>query len=286
MGIVAATPHPEVARAADRYVPRRTGDLDAAAFDRVRSIAREALGPLDPVVVVNRRVDSAFRLLEGGRDAGFDTIHTAPPPGPVGIARRAARFMTEHLHDTRGSGADAGRTVFGSTRFVGAEDTAAGAAGVLAALQRQGAVGVTEYGPVSFVVDGGATSHRTTFAAEDTALSWHRVGHGSQLPEIVAERLTLATADSPPVAELLSAPAAIAAARVRDWLLSDSLAREDGYIEAQVRGLRIAEVDAMHVSQDAPGADDGLPMIDPGTAPDPVATARLLEQGRSLGITT
>lgn len=285
MGLAATTPHPEVMRAAERYEPRRPGHVDAASFDRVRSIAQEALAPLAAVVVVNRRLDSASRLLEAGRAAEFDTIHTATPAGPIGVARRAARLLTEHLHDTHGAGADAGRTVFGSTRFVGVEDTAAGAAGVLAALQRQGAVGVTGYGPVSFLVDGDATWNRTTFAAEDTALSRHRVGHGSQLPDIVAERLALATAGSPPVDELLAVPATAAAGRVREWLTSDALASDDGYIEAQVRGLRVDDVAALHVAPDVPGAD-GLRTIDPGAAPDAGTTARLLDQGRSLGLAT
>ncbi len=286
MGLTAAIPHPEVARAAGRYEPRLPGGLDRASFTKLRSISWDALAPLEAVVVVNRRVDSAADLLGRGAAASFDTIHTRTPPGFIGAARRAARYVTERLHDTHGSGDDAGRTVFGSTRFVGVDDVAAGAAGVLAALRRQGEVGVTGYGPVSFVVDGDTTWHRTTFAAEDSAASTGRVGHGAQLPDIVAERIALATAGTPPVDELLSAPQHVAAQRVREWLQSDALARDDGYIEAQVRGLGMRDIAAMHVATTAPAAEDGSRTIDPGALPDAAATAQLVEQARELGLAT
>lgn len=272
---------PEVAAATARYSPMLPG-TDRSNFDRVVDVARSALEGLEPVVVVNRRVDNALRLVGGTPDAPVDTIHTVTPPGLGAAARRTGRMVSEELHRTHGTGSFDGRTVFGSTRFVGASDARRGADAVLAALVRQGEVGVGAYGPVALLVRPQALEGRATFAARDTALGVTRVSDHSHLPQIVAERIARGVPGAPTVEELATSPVQQAVTRLRSWLTGDGLARRDGYIEAQLRGLAVGDFHGVHVAH----AYDGPVMkkIDPGPLPDEAATQRLRDGAARLGM--
>jgi hypothetical protein len=272
---------PEVAAATARYSPMHP-DTDRSTFERVVDVARSALDGLQPVVVVNRRVDNALRLVAGAPDAQVDTIHTVTPPGLKGTARRTGRMVSEELHHTHGTGEFEGRTVFGSTRFVGTADAKAGADAVLASLVGQGEVGVGAYGPVAMLVRPQALEGRATFAARDTALGVTRVSDASRLPEIVAERIARGVPGAPSANELASTPVHDAVAQLRAWLTGDGLARRDGYIEAQLRGLEVGDFGGVHVAH----AYDGPVMkkIDPGPLPDQEATERLRAGAARLGM--
>jgi hypothetical protein len=281
---VAATPRvvdPEVVAAQDRYFPMHRG-VDPAAYDHVVDAARTALDGLEPVVLVNRRVDSTLRMLDRPVDEPIDTIHTSTPGGLVGSARRIARRLSEQWHGTFGTGPNRGRTVFGSTRFVPVADARLGAEAVFDALARQGEVGVGAYGPVALLVRSDALDGRTTFAARDTAKGVTRVGDRAHLPEIVAERIERGAPGAPSFATLARSPATEAAALLRTWLTGDGLASREGYIEAQLRSLTPSALAGLHVSH----AYDGPVMkkIDPGALPDAASTERLRAGTARLGI--
>lgn len=275
-------PDPEVVAATARYAPLHP-DIDRASFERVVGVAREALDGLAPVVVVNRRVDVALQALEAAPDALVPTIHTDTPPGLQGTARRTGRMVSERLHDTFGTGELQGRTVFGSTRFVDTSDARAGATAVLEALRRQGDVGVGAYGPVAMLLRPEAVAGRTTFAARDTALGMTRVTDASNLPQVVAERIARGVPGAPTAATLAAAASDDAVRRLRAWLMTDGLARRDGYIEAQVRGLRMADVAGIHVAQGYDGPV--MRKLDPGPPPDASAAERLERAASRLAIT-
>jgi hypothetical protein len=274
-------PDPEVAAATARDAPMHP-DTDHSTFERVVDIARRALEDLTPVVVVNRRADTALAMFDGDAASPVDTIHTAAPPGLVGSARRVGRRVSEQLHDTFGTGENQGRTVFGSTRFVGTSDAMRGARAVLDSLVRQGEVGVGAYGPVALLVRPASLPGRTTFAARDTALGITRVADEHHLPQIVAERLARGVPGAPTPNELAGGPIAEGVRKLRAWLTGDGLARRDGYIEAQLRGLTLGDFEGVHVSH----AYDGPVMkkIDPGPLPDADATARLRSRAERLGM--
>lgn len=275
-------PDPEVAAATARYRPMHPG-VDDSRFARLVDVARSALDGLTPVVLVNRRADSALQSLEAGADAPFPTIHTATPPGLLGAARRTARLVTESLHDTHGTSPLQGQTVFGSTRFVGTADARAGAHAVLSALERQGTVGVGAYGPVSLLVHPSALRGRTTFAARDTALGVTRVTDASNLANVVAERIVRGVPGAPTPAQLdAPTPLADAARALRSWLTGDGLARRDGYIEAQVRGLSPRDLGGLHVAHSYDGPV--MKKISPGPLPDESMTARIAAAARRLGL--
>ena len=275
-------PDPEVAAATARYRPTHPG-TDGSTFARLVDVARSALDGLAPVVLVNRRVDSALQALEAGADTPIPTIHTSSPPGLLGVARRTGRKITETLHDTHGTGPMQGRTVFGSTRFVGTADARAGANAVLAALGHQGTVGVGAYGPVSLLVHPSALEGRATFAARDTALGVTRVTDASNMPYVVAERIARGVPGAPTPAQLDEpTPLADAARSLRAWLTGDGLARRDGYIEAQVRGLSPGHLGGLHVARSYDGPV--MRKIDPGPVPDESMTARITAAAKRLGL--
>jgi hypothetical protein len=278
----ARAPDPEVAAATARYQPNHPG-IDRSRFSRLVDVATSALDGLTPVVLVNRRVDSALQTLEADPDAPFPTIHTATPPGLLGVARRTARHVTESLHDTHGTSPLEGRTVFGSTRFVGTADSRAGAHAVLDALGRQGDVGVGAYGPVSLLVHPTALEGRTTFAARDTAMGVTRVTDASNMPHVVAERIARGVPGAPTPAQLDEpTPLADAARTLRSWLTGDGLARRDGYIEAQVRGLSPRDLGGVHIAHTYDGPV--MKKIKPGPLPDAPLTARIANAARRLGL--
>ncbi|MCW2923485.1 MAG: hypothetical protein JWM98_889 [Thermoleophilia bacterium] len=269
----ARAPDPQVAQATERYRPNHVG-VDEAQFGRVVDIARESLEGLAPVIVVNRRMDDATQTLARAGEETLGTIHTSPPPGVLGTARRAARTVTEKLHLTHGTGENVGRTVFATTRFVGTQDAAAGARGVLEALERQGSVGVEAYGPVSLIVPVSQVEGRATFAARDTAKGVTRVTGTPHLPEVIAERLARGADHAPTIDSLVSQPRAAAVDALRGWLLGPSLARRDSYVEAQVRGLAIEDIAAVHVSGKL-RPEDAFKNIDAGAAPTQADVDRL-----------
>lgn len=257
-------------------------NVDETSFERIVDVARDALDGLTPVVLVNRRVDSATRTLESTLETRIPTIHTSTPPGLQGTARRTGRMVSERLHDTYGTGELQGNTVFGSTRFVGVEDARGGAMSVLSALRSQGTVGVGAYGPVALLVRPGSLQGRTTFAARDTALGITRVTDDSHLPEVVAERIARGVPGAPTAASLAAAPAHDAVRQLRAWLTSDGLSRRDGYIEAQVRGLRTADVGGLYVAHSYDGPV--MQKIDPGPLPSASQRHRLERAADKLGI--
>jgi hypothetical protein len=278
---ITRAPDPEVAAATARYAPM-TPNTDRPTFDRLVGVARSALDGLTPVVVVNRRADATLYSLEQAPAEPLLTIHTSTPPGLSGEARRIGRLATEKLHGTHGTGDNEGRTVFGSTRFVGTADARAGAASVLAALGRQGEVGVGAYGPVSLLVRPDALVGRTTYAARDTAKGVTRVSDASHMPEIVAERIARGVPGAPSVGQLVTSPADRASRLLRSWLTSDGLARRDGYIEAEVRTLRPTDFAGMHVAHSYDGPV--MKSISPGALPDASVTARLHDAAARLGL--
>ncbi|MCW2928243.1 MAG: hypothetical protein JWM86_2211 [Thermoleophilia bacterium] len=278
---ITRSPDPQVAAATASYRPMPP-ETDPSHFGHVVDIARDALAGLVPVVLVSRRVDTALATLSGAPDADMPTIHTVPPPGVKGASRRVGRMLSERLHETHGTGPNAGRTVFGSTRFVGTADAQAGAAAVLAALARQGDVGVGAYGPVSMLVHPDALAGRTTFAARDTALGMTRVTDATHLPEVVAERIARGVPGAPSTAQLVGASRLDATRSLRDWLTSDGPSRRDGYIEAQVRGLAPADLDGVHLARSYDGPV--MKKIDPGPLPTDADAARLSGLAAKLGL--
>jgi hypothetical protein len=250
--------------------------------------AAEALAGLTPVVVVNRRADVAAELLQGPPDRPFPTIHDDPGQAPRTLLRKAVRSANERVRGTHGTGDDAGRTVYGSVRFVASEDAAAGADSVVAALRRQGDVGVRAYGPVSFVADPDRIAARTTFAADDSGATLARVRPPQQLADVVVERIgrSQGRPGVPDLTQLQQLPAGAASDAVRGWLLSADLAHSDGYIEAQVRRLAPQDVLAAVIDLRDDAAIERRTMIDPGAVPDADSVQHLRGQLDRLGVSS
>lgn len=245
-------------------------------------VARDALDGLEPVVVVNRRIDVAASQVAGAAvDDPFPTIHDDPRGDVKTATQRLLRVVKERVRGVHGEGEDAGRTVYGSVRFVPAEDARSGADAIVAALRRQGDPGVRAYGPVSFVTDPAAIAGRTTYAADDTGATLARIRDRTELACVVAERLERSQPidGTPRVERLLALQPAAARDAVRGWLLSDALAHHDGYVEAQVR--RLAPKDVLAVLVDERPRDVARRMaIDPGPAATGDDASRL---ARELG---
>lgn len=246
-------------------VPRISSSAQHA---RLADIAATALTGLEPLVVVNRRMDTAIAQVNGEADRPFPTIHTDGRRDLRTSINRLTRAVTERVRGTHGTGADAGHTVYGSVRFVTADDARSGAMSVVDALQRQGDVGVRAYGPVSFIANPEAIGDRTTFASDDTGFTTAPVRPRSELPTVVAERLLRSdgVASAPDVTRLLQLTDAAASDAVRGWLLSSDLGRSDGYIEAQVRRLAPHDVLATAVDERDTSQVTRLFGIDPGDA--------------------
>lgn len=245
----------------------------------VVAVTRAALDGLEPVVVVNRRVDVASAQVAGGADDPFPTIHDDLRRDVKTAAQRVVRSVRERILGVHGDGADAGRTVYGSVRFVSSADAAAGAAGIVAALRGQGDPGVRAYGPVSFVTDPRAIGERTTFAADDTGVSFARVRGRDELATVVAERLARSQdiEGTPKLERLLALEPLAARDAVRGWLLSEALAHHDGYVEAQVRRLTPRDVLAVLLDE-REGAVERRLGIDPGAAPNSEDATRLEQE--------
>ncbi len=242
----------------------------------LKTIAGDALTGLTPLVVVNRRVDIAQRQVDASSDTPFPTIHGDPRSDPATLARRAVRFVNEHVRGTYGEGNAAGHTTYGSVRFVPAEDAAAGAQAIVGELQRQGSAGVRAYGPVTFVTDPDDIASRTTFAADDTGATFARVRARDELPTVVAERIERSGgAGATTLDELLAMPRGAASDAVRGWLLSSAVGADDAYIEAQVRRLTPSDVLAAVVDLRGPDEVERRWLIDPGTNPTPMDVGRL-----------
>lgn len=240
------------------------------------TIAGDALTGLTPLVVVNRRVDIAQRQVDASSDTPFPTIHGDPRTDAATLARRAVRYVNEHVRGTYGDGDAAGHTTYGSVRFVPTEDVAAGAQAIVGELQRQGSAGVRAYGPVTFVTDPEDIATRTTFAADDTGATLARVRTRDELPTVVAERIERSGGvGDTPLADLLAMPRSAASDAVRGWLLSNAVGTDSSYIEAQVRRLTPSDVLAAVV--DLRGTDDVQRrwLIDPGSSPAQADVERL-----------
>lgn len=258
-----------------------------ARYDRVEHVAADALDGLEPVVVVNRRTDTAIRQVDGTADRPFPTIHSSRSSDPVTLARRLVRGVNERIRGTHGEGDDAGRTVYGSVRFVPHADVLDGADAVVAALRAQGGdPGVRAYGPVSFVTDPARVGGRTTFASDDSGATGAWVHGREQLPKVVTERLhrSRGSGTGPDPDELLRMPRQAARDAVRGWLLSDDLARSDGYIEAQVRRLAPEDVLATVIDERDSTSVERRPLIDPGTPPSDDQRSALEQHLDRLGV--
>lgn len=234
---------------------------------RLDAIARDALSGLTPVVVVNRRADVALDQVDGASDEPFPTIHTDGRTDLETTMRRAYRSVNEQVRDTHGHGDDAGHTVYGSVRFVAAEDAAAGAERVIDALMSQGDVGVRAYGPVSFVLAPDAMRERATFAADDTGVTMARVHAPEDIATVVADRLERGTPTAPSVERLLQMPSRAAQDAVRGWLLTDDVGGSTGYMEAQVRRFTPGDVFAAVVDARDAASVVRRDQVDPGTTP-------------------
>lgn len=253
---------------------------------RLVDVARDALRGLEPVVVVNRRIDVASAQVAGAApDDPFPTIHDDPRGDVRTATQRILRVLKERARGVHGDGPDAGRTVYGSVRFVPGEDASTGADAIVAALRRQGNPGVRAYGPVSFVTDPTAIADRTTYAADDSGATLVRIRGRDELARVVAERLERSQDldGTPKVDELLELEPAAARDAVRGWLLSDALAHHDGYVEAQVRRLAPKDVLAVLVDE-RPGDVARRLTIDPGPAPGGDDASRLAQELRRLDL--
>lgn len=266
-----------------QLAPSATQAISRGVPPGIVAVASAALDGLEPVVVVNRRVDVASAQVSGTADDPFPTIHDDVRRDVKTSAQRAVRSVRERILGVHGDGADAGRTVYGSVRFVPTEDAAAGTDAVVAALRLQGDPGVRAYGPVSFVADPEAIAERTTFAADDTGVSLARIRGRDELATVVAERLARSQelAGTPKLERLLALEPAAARDAVRGWLLSGALAHHDGYVEAQVRRLAPKDVLAV-VLDERGGVTERRPGIDPGAPPDTYDASRLEQDLRRL----
>lgn len=261
------------------------GVIRGSTIDRLTGIAAQAVDGLTPVVVINRRIDTALQNVGDDAATPFSTIHTSPAQDAVTAVRRTSRAVIERARGTHGEGDDAGRTVFGSVRFVAADDAAAGADAVLTALQAQGDPGVRAYGPVSLVANPQQVNQRTTIASDDTGATLARVRELDELPHVIAERLKRSNGTSgSTVKELLTLPPASAQQAVRNWLLSDALAKSDSYIEAQIR--RVAPNDLLGSVIDARAGAQVVrrPAIDPGASPSQAQVDALMGALQRHGI--
>jgi len=236
----------------------------------IRAIAEQAVDGLAPVVVVNRRVDTALEQVAAPADRPFTNIHDVRDAGTRTQLRQAWRETNERIRGTFGEGRDAGHTVYGSVRFVEEADARRGADAVLDALQEQGDVGVRAYGPVSFVLDDEAMHERATFAADDTGVTLATVRPPEDIARVVAERIARNEPDDagPTVEELLALPHGAATDAVRGWLLSDAVGGSSGYMEAQVRRMTNDDVAAAFVDTSDPTSVTRREGVDPGAAPD------------------
>jgi hypothetical protein len=233
------------------------------------SIAADALTGVEPVVVVNRRVDTALTQLSAPPDTPFATLHDDARSDPKTRFRKVVRGVNERVRGTYGEGAAAGHTTYGSVRFVPTSDAARGAEAVVAALRDQGDVGVRAFGPVSFIADPDSIAGRTTFAADDTGATLAPVRGADELATVVAERIVRSAGrDGPDPAYLESLAPQAARDAVRGWLLSSELARSDNYIEAQVRRLTTADLLAGVVDLRGDAGVQLRKMIEPGPVPD------------------
>lgn len=256
----------------------------ARPYAQVEDVAADALAGLQPVVVVNRRTDTAIRQVDGAADRPFPTLHSDARGDVMTRLRRVTRGVNERLRGTYGDG----NTVYGSVRFVPQADVSRGADAVVAALRAQGDTGVRAYGSVSFIADPSKVDSRTTYAPDDSGSTGVWVRDRSKLPTVVAERLYRSdgAGASPRPDELLRLPRQAARDAVRGWLLSDDLARSDGYIEAQVR--RVAPSDVLAAVLDLRDISN-VPrrtLIDPGESPAGEARATLEQHLDRLGVPT
>jgi hypothetical protein len=231
------------------------------------AIARSALQGIEPVVVVNRRIDNAISTLDRAPDATFETIHTSDRPGFTNSSQRVIRRLIEQHRGTYGEGDLAGRTVYGSVRFVPSQDATQGATSVLDALQLQGEVGVRAYGPISLVVDPRRADARTTYSPDDTGASFARAFAEPDISAVVAERITRGAEGLPKANQLVAMPPAAAADAIRGWLLSDQLAKPGNYMEAQVRGLTPGDLLGGVAYSQGSGDAPRIHTINPGAAP-------------------
>ncbi len=253
-----------------------TTRIPAAGRTQLEHIASDALQGLAPVVVVNRRSDTATAMIGANSDAPFPTIHDDTRTTPTALAQRTFRGAWERVRGIYGDGADAGHTIYGSVRFVGADDVAAGADAVVAALAKQGSVGVRAFGPVSLVAAPSAIADRTTYAGDDTGATLVRVRESEDLPKAIVDRLDRlqGSGAGPQVGELLQSTHQAAVDTVRSWLQSSALADSRGYIEGQVRGMSAKDLIAAVVDMRPLDDSQHRSMITPGDAPtaDQIAT--------------
>lgn len=244
---------------------------------RLDAITRAAVADLEPIVVVNRRLDAALDQVDGASSEPFPTIHTDPRTDVRTQLRRIYRSVNERVRGTHGDGESAGHTVYGSLRFVPVADAREGADAVVAALRRQGDVGIRAYGPVSFVLSPDVMRARASFAADDTGVSTAKVHAPDDVAQVVADRIERdsPSGSAPRVDELLAMPASAARDAVRGWLLTDEIGRSTYYMEAQVRRMAPHDVLAAVVDTRDPARVDRRPHIDPGPTPTRTDVERL-----------
>lgn len=256
-----ATGDAEVELARTQYRPE-FGSLGPRDAERAQSLVTDAIGGLQPRVVVHRWDDTLDGFF-AGRDPWLGTIHDQRPPGLVGAAQERVRALREQWRGMYGSGDRSGHTVYGSVQFtpIDASDPSAPR-------------GVSAFGDVRLELKS-SVFDRTTVSAADTGygMSKVRVAPMDRLPEVVTERLARthgfvidpmshsmaapaiggATDGAERRIELLQLldlePRAEAVRVIRDYLSSDALAAGPGVIEAQVRGVTrsdLASVRRLH----------------------------------------
>ncbi|MCW2922709.1 MAG: hypothetical protein JWM98_113 [Thermoleophilia bacterium] len=249
----------EVGRAAAAYHPM-LGDLPAEDAQRARALVEEALDGLQPHLVVNRRVSPADPSSWDG-DGLLRTINTSPSRSAGQAARRLIRTAWERATGKYGDGALGGHTVYASLQFTPAPVTGA-------ALTRAG--GVRLFGPhVAHLRD--TVLDRATIAARDTGPAPHPtlLAPFERLPDVVLERLArthgfqddvvihggaqrlgLAGPQLPVDARRtfgawLRDDPRTSVERLRTYLQSPALRDVDHMVEAEVRGVRPGDIDAV-----------------------------------------
>ena len=69
----------------------------ARPYAQVEDVAADALAGLQPVVVVNRRTDTAIRQVDGAADRPFPTLHSDARGDVMTRLRRVTRGVNERL---------------------------------------------------------------------------------------------------------------------------------------------------------------------------------------------
>lgn len=248
LGIIAANAvRPVDVLAAARTFRPSYGTLGAADAARAELIIRAALADLDARIVVNRpAAELATVLREGGE---FSTAAASN----TGAMRDLDRW------GIAGAGNLRGHTVFGSVQFFPDVHSAGG--GSLEPADN--GVGAFGFGSIASVLRPNA-AERTTFTSSyyrDQAAGHGHLASSEQLADVVLERLTAEygfhpghpLAHDPATDRLLRASFRLmvrddpdrAVGTVRDFLTGNTLRNRP--IEAQVRGVSVADVDQIHV---------------------------------------